>query len=94
MSPSKPKSSTSSDSSRTPRGGLTYLFISHDIAAVEYLCDTVVVMYLGNFVEQADCRELFDHPLHPYTQALLHEVPRLDMRDIDYAPSREKFLLP
>ncbi len=66
--------------------GLTYLFISHDIAAVEYLCDTVVVMYLGNFVEQADCRELFDHPLHPYTQALLNEVPRLDMRDIDYAP--------
>ncbi len=53
--------------------GLTYLFISHDIAAVEYLCDTVVVMYLGNFVEQADCRELFDHPLHPYTQALLNE---------------------
>ncbi len=65
---------------------LTYLFISHDIAVVEYLCDTVVVMYLGNFVEQADCGELFEHPQHPYTQALLHEVPRLDVRDIDYAP--------
>lgn len=66
--------------------GLTYLFISHDIAVVEYLCDTVVVMYLGNFVEQADCRELFEHPQHPYTKALLNEIPRLDVRDIEYAP--------
>jgi len=66
--------------------GLTYLFISHDIAVVEYLCDTVVVMYLGNFVEQAECTELFEHPLHPYTQALLNEVPRLDVRNIEYAP--------
>ena len=68
------------------REELTYLFISHDIAVVEYLCDTVVVMYLGNFVEQADCRELFEHPQHPYTRALLNEVPRLDVRDIEYAP--------
>jgi peptide/nickel transport system ATP-binding protein len=68
------------------RDALTYLFISHDIAVVEYLSDTVIVMYLGDFVEQADGEELFEHPMHPYTQALLNEVPRLDVRDIDYAP--------
>jgi peptide/nickel transport system ATP-binding protein len=60
--------------------GLTYLFISHDLGVVEHLSDRVVVMYLGRVVESAPVDELFEHPAHPYTQALLAEIPRLDMR--------------
>ncbi len=54
---------------------LTYLFISHDLATVKYLAHRVVVMYLGTVVEEADTRELFAHPRHPYTRALLAAVP-------------------
>jgi len=60
--------------------GLTYLFISHDLGVVEHLSDRVVVMYLGRVVESAPVDELFEHPAHPYTQALLAEIPRLDVR--------------
>ena len=54
---------------------LTYLFISHDLSVVEYISDTVGVMYLGNLVELADSQEIFDHPMHPYTEALLESIP-------------------
>ena len=57
---------------------LAYLFISHDLAAVDAIADRIAVMYLGRLVELAPRAELFARPSHPYTQALLHAVPRLD----------------
>ncbi|MCH7344248.1 ATP-binding cassette domain-containing protein [Pelomonas sp. CA6] len=57
---------------------LTLLFISHDLDVVEYLCDRVVVLYLGRVMEVAPTRELFARPLHPYTRALLAASPRPD----------------
>ena len=59
---------------------LTYLFISHDLGVVEHLSDRVVIMYLGRVVEVAPTEDLFREPNHPYTKALLAEVPRLDTR--------------
>ena len=55
--------------------GMTYLFISHDLATVKYLAGRVIVMYLGTIVEEAPTAELFRHPRHPYTKALLSAVP-------------------
>lgn len=57
------------------RYGLTYVFISHNLSVVEHLCDRIAVMYLGNIVEIANKRNLFDNPKHPYTKALLDAIP-------------------
>ena len=56
---------------------LTYLFISHDLSVVEYMCDTIAVMYLGSIVELATREALFSNPKHPYTQALIESIPRV-----------------
>jgi len=63
----------------------TYLFISHNLIVVKYLSDRVAVMYLGKIVESAVTSQLFDKPLHPYTQALLSAIP---VPDPDYKNSR------
>ena len=54
---------------------LTYLFISHDLSVVEHISDTVGVMYLGHLVEYGETKDIFDHPLHPYTEALFSAIP-------------------
>ncbi len=65
---------------------LTYLFISHDLGVVEHLSDRVIIMYLGRVVESAPTEVLFEQPNHPYTEALLREVPRLDSRRAEFQP--------
>ncbi len=54
---------------------LTYLFVTHDLSTAKYICDRIAIMYLGRIVEIGNTRELFDHPHHPYTKALLAAVP-------------------
>ena len=58
--------------------GLAYLFITHDLNVVRYIADEVVVMYLGQIVEQGPTEQIFNDPIHPYTQALLSAVPSVD----------------
>lgn len=60
--------------------GLTYLFISHDLSVMRFICDRIAVIHLGQLVELADTETLFRHPLHPYTKALLSAVPIPDPR--------------
>ena len=61
------------------RLGLTYLFISHNLAVVAHIATRVGVMYLGRLVEVADAKDLFDRPRHPYTRMLIDAIPDLEM---------------
>lgn len=63
---------------------LTYLFISHDLGVVEHFSDRVAIMYLGKIVETASTTEIFARPNHPYTQALLAEIPRITDRKKEF----------
>lgn len=65
---------------------LTYIFISHDLSVIEYMCDRLAVMYLGKVVEEADTEELFSNPQHPYTRALLSATP-------SFEKEREKIMI-
>jgi oligopeptide/dipeptide ABC transporter ATP-binding protein len=60
--------------------GMSYIFVSHDLNVVRMLCDRVIVMYLGRIVEQASAERMFNHPAHPYTQALIRAIPAIGGR--------------
>jgi oligopeptide/dipeptide ABC transporter ATP-binding protein len=68
--------------------GLTYIFIAHDLGVVRHVSDRIAVMYLGKVVELAKAEDLYAHPSHPYTQALLSANPRMDKDD-----KRERIIL-
>ncbi len=68
---------------------LTFLFIAHDLSVIHYISDRVAVMYLGHIVERGQTDNLFENPLHPYTQALLAAIPR-----VSKAARRQRIILP
>lgn len=67
---------------------LTYLFISHDLSVIEFICDRIGVIYLGKIVEMGTKHEIFNNPMHPYTKALLSAIPTLDPEE-----KKERILL-
>jgi peptide/nickel transport system ATP-binding protein len=68
------------------RHALTYLFVSHNLGLVKYLCDRVAIMYLGRIVETGPVEQIFEDAAHPYTQALLESLPRLHRRKRIFEP--------
>jgi peptide/nickel transport system ATP-binding protein len=70
--------------------GLTYLFIAHDLSVVRHISDHIIVMYLGRIMETTDWKKLYEHPVHPYTKALLSAVP---IPDPLLERKRERFIL-
>ena len=70
--------------------GLTYLFIAHDLSMVKHISDRIGVMYLGKLVEVCESKELYKHPMHPYTKALLSAIP---IPDPDLTRSNERIIL-
>jgi len=61
--------------------GLSYLFIAHDLSVVKHISDRVAVMYLGHIVEQGNVKDIYGHPQHPYTRALLHAIPSVESHE-------------
>lgn len=70
---------------------LTYLFISHDLSVIKYISDRIGVMYLGNLVELTTTKQLFDKPMHPYTEALLNAIPTTDV--VEDEDKKETYIL-
>ncbi len=70
------------------KSGVTYMFVTHDLSVVKHISDHICVMYLGQLVETTGSRELFAHPVHPYTKALLSAIPSVDIHH-----KRERILL-
>ena len=72
---------------------LTYVFIAHDLGVIRHVSDRIAVMYLGLVVETADVDELYERPIHPYTEALLSSIPLIDTGEEDEGPRSERIVL-